>query len=457
MAEIPPLKIEVDIDATGVNTGVSKVEQGLSKIESRTKTMTETFGHLKTTMLGVFGGNIATQGIFALEQVLHSAKEEFVSVQESTVRLGVAFDNIGIKSDESRKSILENAEAYTQLGFKGSEAVDAMGTLLTATGSVTQSTKLMAMAADLARYKHIPLNEAAKILARGTQGAARAFKELGITLDTSLPKNKAIAKAFDELNAKIGGQAKAATSTAAVQFEILKEKFQNIFNVIANAVLPIVGAFFSAISGVINWISRNKTPLEFFAGILAVITIRMYAATAATYALNKALGILDVLLYSTIGRVTMVAAAFVYLWNHWTIFRETMAETAATIVYAISSMILAHAKLFAIIGKATHIKFFKDLATDAENVSKKMDKVATSINDLKNKKITMPGLPTGGVKPGEPTGIVGNVPNGDTLKGGGGGGGSSTIQYVTVYASDTNDIAKKMARTAKNGQPIGAK
>ena len=43
---------------------------------------------------------------------------------------------------------------------------------------------------------------AAQTLARGTTGSAKAFKELGITLDSNLPKNEAIAKAFDQLNQK---------------------------------------------------------------------------------------------------------------------------------------------------------------------------------------------------------------------------------------------------------------
>ena len=59
-------------------------------------------------------------------------------------------------------------------------------------------------------------------------------------------------------------------------------------------------------------------------------------------------------------------------------------------------------------------------------------------------------------KPGTKSGIAGNVAGGDATKGGG-GGGSGTVQNITVYASNTNDIARQMAKAQKQGTPIGAK
>jgi hypothetical protein len=65
-----------------------------------------------------------------------------------------------------------------------------------------------------------------------------------------------------------------------------------------------------------------------------------------------------------------------------------------------------------------------------------------------------PKIP-GFVAPGSNVGIEGNVPGGDAAGKDGKGTGSQTVQYVTVYASNTNDIAKKLSRAAKHGQPIG--
>jgi hypothetical protein len=83
---------------------------------------------------------------------------------------------------------------------------------------------------DLARYKHIDLGTAATILARGTQGSAKAFKELGITLDTHIPKQQAINKAMDQLQQKIGGQAQAYLGTLAGKLAVLKSQFSLLKN-----------------------------------------------------------------------------------------------------------------------------------------------------------------------------------------------------------------------------------
>jgi len=148
----------------------------------------------------------------------------------------------------------------SKLGFATAATEGAYGTLITATGSTTEATKLMAMAADLARYKHEDLATAAQTLARGTTGSAKAFKELGITLDSNLPKNEAIAKAFDQLNQKIGGQAVGYTHTFAGEMEILKAKFDDVAVKVGAVVMPILTKLMEFITNVaipaITWIVK---------------------------------------------------------------------------------------------------------------------------------------------------------------------------------------------------------
>jgi hypothetical protein len=261
MSEIPPLSVRVTIDASGVQAGVSKATAGLNQITERSGKLTTAFGNLKTTMLGVFGGNILTLGVVSIGRELNAMKQETIDLQTQTARLNQALNGVGITSAKTQKDVYNTADAYYQLGFQGSEAISAMGTLVTATGDVSQATKLMAMSADLARYKHIDMETAAKILARGTQGSAKAFKELGITLDTTIPKNEAISKAFDQLNTKIGGQAVSYTKTFAGQMDILKERLDQVFQTIASKVLPVLSAF-------LGYIMANGKALLIYGGIV---------------------------------------------------------------------------------------------------------------------------------------------------------------------------------------------
>jgi hypothetical protein len=454
-SDIPPLNVKINIDASGVQAGVAKATAGLEQVSERSKRMSTSMSNLKSTMLGVFGGTLLTSSLFALGRELSAMKQEAIDLQVSTERLNQALSGVGITSKQTQEDVLNVADAYYQLGFEGSETINAMGTLVTATGSVAQSTKLMAMAADLARYKHIDMNTAATILARGTQGSAKAFKELGITLDTSLPKNKAISKAFDELNTKIGGQATAYTKTFAGQIDILKERFDNIAQAIGAVVLPVLTRLVTALSGAFNWIAQNSTALKIYLGIIGTIIIAVKGWAMAQAALAAVMAINPLTLW--IAGIAALGVAFVAAWNHFEGFRKAVATGISAILKFVGYLIGGVATLLRAMSNLPKMGFLKGVADDADKAAKAMGNFAKSVEKTSDKKITAPKIPkiAGTVKPGDPTGITGLVPGGDIA--GGGGGGAQTVQYITVYASNTNDIEKKLAMAAKVGVPVGSK
>jgi hypothetical protein len=477
MSEIPPVSIKVVVDSSGVATGVRVATAGLEQVAGRTSKLAATFRSLKVTMLGVFGANVLTTAVFAVGHELQAMKQETIDLQQQTIRLNQALSGIGITSEKTQKQVYNTADAYYQLGFQGSEVVNAMGTLVTATGDVEQSTKLLAMATDLARYKHIGLAGAAKILARGTQGAARAFKEMGITLDTSLPKNQAIAKAFDELNKKIGGQATAYTKSFAGQMDILKERFDQVFQSISAKVLPVLAKF-------LDYITKNGMALLIYGSIvLSVITvIKTYGMVTAaiksiqqayafwTYAQAASTNVFKFAMYglnaaikaNPIGfLVTALIAlgmAFVWAWNKFEGFRKGIVKGIQIVINGFGYLVGAVAKALELLGKIPGFGWAKKAAEGADKLTKSVRDYSDSLDSLAKKKISTPSL-LGGVKPGDPTGILGKTPNGGAKTGGGagGGGGSTTVQNITVYASNTNDIEKKMAKAAKLGVPVGSK
>jgi hypothetical protein len=423
-------------------------------------------------MLGVFGGNLLTGAVFAIGRELNAMKQETIDLQTSTVRLNQALSGIGITSEKVQKAVYNNADAYYQLGFEGSEAITAMGTLVTATGSVEQANKLMAMSADLARYKHIDMTTASTILARGTQGSARAFKELGITLDTTIPKNQAISKAFDELNKKIGGQAQAYTKTFAGQMAIVKERFDQVFQTVSAKVLPVLAAF-------LGYITTNGKALLIYGGIVLTIIgiIKTYGAVTLamksiqqayafwTYAQAASTSVLTFAMYGLnaaikanpigfiVTAVIALGVAFVAAWNKFEAFRKGIVKGIQIVVNGFGYLIGTIATMLNALGKVPGFGWAKEAGKNLDKAADGVRKYSDSLDSLSNKKIKPPSI-IGGIKPGDPTGIKGNIVGGDTM-GGGGGGGSNTIQYVTVYASNTNDIAKKLSKAAKNGTPIG--
>lgn len=474
MSEIPPLSVKVTLDASGVQAGVAKATQGLNQISERSSKLVGAFGNLKTTMLGVLGGNLLTNAVMGIGRELNAMKQETIDLQTTTARLNQALNGIGVTSAKVQKDVYDTADAYYQLGFQGSEAISAMGTLVTATGDVSQAQKLMAMSSDLARYKTISMEDAAKILARGTQGSAKAFKELGITLDTTIPKNEAIAKAFDQLNTKIGGQAQAYTKTFAGQMAILNERFDQVFQTVASKIIPVLSAF-------LGYISTNGKALLIYGGIVLGVIVAIKAYRLAIIALNavqriqialslasaQGIGVMraamlllnDAFKANAIGLIVTgiiaLGAAFVWAWNKFEGFRKGIVKGIQIVVNAFGYLVGMIATAFKALGKVPGFGWAKKAGDQMDKAAESVRKYSDSLDSLAKKKIGPPNI-AGTIKPGETTGIKGNIVGGDVMKGGG-KGGSTTIQNITVYASNTNDIEKKMAKAAKHGTPIGAK
>ena len=346
--EVPPLNVEVLVSLGNLTNAVNQATEGMTKISNAAKESSEkassSFTKLKDVMLGVFGGNLLTSGVMGLQKTLVDMNQAVQDAQVESNRLDTALKNSGNTSALVKTQVDATVKSYANLGFTHAQAAQAMGTLVTATGSVTESTKLMSMAADLARYKHEDLNTAATTLARGTQGSVKAFKELGITLDTTLPKNEAIAKAFDELNDKIKNQAIAYTHTFAGEMAVLKERFNEAALTIGNVLFPIVTKLLEAFNDLFKVIKPFAPELLILAGVVltAVTAVKAYEAamrtvkavqeawTVATYLYGGVQ--LDAVVATDAQTASQKALAFVLNQNPWVKVVEVIALVVAALV-----------------------------------------------------------------------------------------------------------------------------
>ena len=476
--EIPNLNVEVLVQLTNLTTAVNEAVTGMTKISTAAQQTTEKAGghflKLKDLMLGVFGGNLLTSGVMGLEKTLSEMNLAVQDAQVETNRLDTALKNSGNTSLATKAAVDATTKSYANLGFTHAQAAQAMGTLVTATGSVTESTKLMAMAADLARYKHEDLNTAATTLARGTQGSVKAFKELGITLDTTLPKNEAIAKAFDELNGKIGGQAVAYTHTFAGEMAVLKERFNEAALTIGNVLFPIITKLLEAFNALFEVIKPFAPELLILAGVVltAVTAVKAYEAvmrtvkavqeawTIATYlyggvqldavvatdaqtASQKALAFVlnQNPWVKVVEVIALVVAALVELWNHNAKVRDIMItvgefgikafgviiQIVGDLVTAIMKLVTGPMKLMLEALSFIHAPGAKQALTDLNGAIKDtgtwFDKAATSVTNYSQnleqlrKATSSYGMQTlDGTATPDTGGVVGNVPGGNVNK-----------------------------------------
>jgi hypothetical protein len=476
--DIPNLNVEILVQLSNLTAAVTEATSGLNKIGDKAVEVGErsssSFHKLKDVMLGVFGGNLLTSGVMGLEKTLSEMNLAVQDAQVESERLATALKNTGNATEANTQLVENNVKSYADLGFTHAQASQAMGTLITATKSVSESTQLMAMAADLARYKHEDLNTAATTLARGTQGSVKAFKELGITLDTTLPKNQAIAKAFDELNGKISGQAVAYTKSFAGELAVLKEKFNEVAVEIGNVVLPAVSKIIEAFSKFTNIIKPFGGDLLILTGIItgAVAAYKAYEAVVkgiaivqegymVTLALVKGAKLADVVAtdaqtasqkalafvikqnpYMKIVEVVTILVGVMYeLWKHNDAVRNIMITVAEAGVkgfgyivggvgyfiraleYVVAGPLLLLLKGLSLIGVSGAKDALNTMTTAIKDTGHWFDDTAKKIYAASNELDKYRKASSGTSMPEQQgpatgfTGITGNVPGGDTVAG----------------------------------------
>ena len=373
--DVPPLNVEILVQLSNLTAAVTEATAGLNKIGDGAKAQESKFSALKTTMLGVFAGNLMTKGVEILTTGLHDAVKAIEDTQVATEQLATAMNNAKQNTAANREEVTKTSEKMGALGFSVADSEKALTKLITATGSTEKATNMMSMAADLARYKHESLAEASATLVKGTMGNAKAFKEFGITLDTTLPKNQAIAKAMDELNGKIGGQAVGYTKTFAGEMEILKAKFDDVAVKVGAVVLPILTKL-----------------LDLIMKVIIPAIVKLYDVTIGAW-----------------------IKALINLWNTHEGLRKVIVGVIEVVIKAFGYLLGAIAKVVDTVAKIPILGApFKALGKGIDEAALSVGKFSGSLDGLANKKIVLPTLgsalaTSGGTSTGGDTGVDGGL------------------------------------------------
>ena len=366
------------------------------------------------------GAAMAAVGVGVAAYAVHAAE----GAQVALIQVGQAMSDAKQNTAANREVITGSIDAYAKLGFTTEDTAAAYTKLVTATGSVAKSHQLMGLTADFARLKNIPLAQAASIMSKATQGSTKAFKEFGITLDTHLPKNQAVQKAFDQLAGKIGGQANAYTQTLSGKMKVLTAEVKNVAEKVGSALIPIVSTLVGwlmilidkVLKPLFEWIGKNATAIVILTGaiftamavskiwsaLMVVQTVVMQAYAFATYeatlagkAMTFMQGIFNAVMDANpVGVVVvalgLLAAAFVWCWNHMKPFRDAMVDFFQIILAGVRMFLQALAKL---IGAAASLPFvggaFKSVAGGIDTAANAVDGLSKKLNGLRNSSLNL--------------------------------------------------------------------
>ena len=435
---------------------------------------------------------VATAGLLAMGAAFVGFAafgiKEANEAEQALNKLGVTLSNFGMNTPKVRKEIEDLTGSYVDLGFGGEEAAAGFDVLFRSTGDLDASQKLLATSADLARVKNISLADASSIVAKANQGSAKAFKEMGIELDTSLPKAQMLEKGMSELSAKIGGQATAYTKTFAGQLAVTKEKFADVAETLGTTLMPYLKSFLDLITQTVDWVKKNSSWLSILAGVILTVTVALaaYSATVkVTTAVTKAWAFISgvaktVMTGLTTGQwalngalnanpiglvvagVVLLIGGMVLLWNKSETFRKMMIQIGKVGVTALGFLIgvvgdlavgllkIATGPLklllkgLALLGVGGAKEALKGLETATEGVGKFFDSAAKKVSgmaknlDKLNKPIKLtfatPKIPD-----------MPNVAGGVT---GGGGGGKADPKVAKAnegYMKIVKDLNDKVA------------
>ena len=184
------------------------------------------------------------------------------------------------------------------------EARPAMQKLIVATKDVSEATKLMNLATDVAAATGKPLVDVTDALAKAYAGNMKGLNALSPEIKAMIKDGASLAEVQKVLEANFGGAGKAAADTAAGGMKKLSIAFAETKEGIGEAFLPIIEKVVPAIQKIADFAQANP---DLFGGL----AVGVGALAISTLALNAALALNPYAVLAT--GITAIAIATVKL------------------------------------------------------------------------------------------------------------------------------------------------
>jgi hypothetical protein len=261
--------------------------------------------------------------------------------EDSQKRLEAALKGAGSSFEELKGPIAAANKNMEKLGFTNTQTADALANLTVATKNPEKSLKLLGLAADLARFKHVDLATAATAVGKAMAGNLKPIKQLGIDLPVAASSALKVATATEKLRTaqdtyntalaiyqktptaanmakmqtasanlkaaqeklntttgasniilktlqeRLGGQAQAAASTLAGKTEVLRARLEDVGIKIGTVLIPPLIKLVGWVSTVADFFQRHAALAKTLAAILGgVLVVAIGHVVAAWLAAN---------------------------------------------------------------------------------------------------------------------------------------------------------------------------
>jgi hypothetical protein len=166
-------------------------------------------------------------------------------------------------------------------GVTDDELRPAMETLVTATGDVTKSQKLMKQALDISAASGKSVEEVSKAMALATTGQTAKLEKLVPGLSAASKESDDMSKIMGELATITGGAMAQSTETAAGQMKIFENQTGELQESLGMALLPVLEMIVPIMVKLADVASENTGVIKVLVAVVAVLAGGILAANAA--------------------------------------------------------------------------------------------------------------------------------------------------------------------------------
>lgn len=411
---IPPVLVELQLETANLKKGLEQLNQNFSNFGETIKKQTSFLSNFKSAAVGVFAGNVMTQGLQMLKSGIQGAIANAQEFERVTGQLQAGLVSTGNVAGLSVEGIKAHASALEQLsGVDENLILQSQAVFQTFTNvrnvvgegnDIFNQASLSAL--DLATKMGGDLQGATVQLGKALNDPVKgitALTRVGVVFTASQKEQiKALVASGDvmgaqkiilaEMNTEFGGAAKAAGDTFAGAVARAKDKVEDFTRDLITNLQPIllsigktIGDLISKyVSPFLKVIKDNKEALLLFVGVLAsaYIAVKLYgvilgvvktaqtlyavalvvmkggqlASIASTNGLAASMLRLNAIMRANpigviVTAIALLAAGFVIAWNKSETFRKVVVEVAKGVLSYVAFMIRAWGGLIEIILK----------------------------------------------------------------------------------------------------------
>jgi len=210
MAAKRPINVTIagDYNDKDINRAIKDLNSLKTQGETTSRGMTD-FGKGLAAVGGVIA---ATFTIGAVTDFFQSSIAGAMEDQKSMVALAKAMENVGLAGQNAGVETFISKLSLAR-GVADDELRPALQKLITSTGDVAASQKMLGEAMDISAATGRDLGSVSKALAMAEEGHFGALTKMGIPLNANIIKTKDFAAAQKVLDDRFGGQSAAAAET----------------------------------------------------------------------------------------------------------------------------------------------------------------------------------------------------------------------------------------------------